>query len=52
MIFLEFTIESVDEQSAELQLVKGISQKIPVDLLSPDGYANAAALVTTYLLEL
>jgi hypothetical protein len=51
MIFLEFTIESVDEQLAELQLVKGISQKIPIDFLSPDGYANAAALVVTYLLE-
>jgi hypothetical protein len=50
MMFLEFTIESVDEQSAELQFAK-TGYKIPVDLCNPTGYADAAALVTTYLLE-
>ena len=50
MIFLEFTIESVDEQSADLRLIKP-SHQILIDLRNPDGYDDAATLVTTYLLE-
>jgi hypothetical protein len=50
MLFLEFTIESVDEQSAALRLIKP-SHEILIDLRNPDGYDNAADLVTTYLLE-
>jgi hypothetical protein len=54
MIFLEFTVESVDEKSAELQLqlAKGSSEKILIDLCNPEGYVNAAALITTCLFEL
>jgi hypothetical protein len=50
MQYLEFTIESVDEQSAELQFAK-TGRKIPIDLRNPTGYLDAAALVITYLLE-
>jgi hypothetical protein len=37
MHYLEFTIESVDEQSAELQFTK-TGHKIPIDLRTPAGY--------------
>jgi hypothetical protein len=50
LIYLEFTIESVDEQSAELQFAK-TGHTIPIDLRNPAGYLDAAALVTTYVLE-
>jgi hypothetical protein len=50
MMYLEFTIESVDEQSAELQFVK-TGHKLSIDLRNPAGYPDAAALVTTYVFE-
>lgn len=50
MMYLEFTIESVDEQSAELQFAK-TGHKLPIDLRNPAGYPDAAALATTYVLE-
>jgi len=50
MNFLEFTIESVDEEAAKLQFVKN-GHKISINLRSPTGYAEAATQVTTYLLE-
>jgi hypothetical protein len=50
MHFLEYTIESIDEQSAELQFAK-TGHKIPIDLRTPAGYPDAAALMITYVLE-
>jgi hypothetical protein len=50
MHYVEFTIESVDEQSAELQFAK-TGHKIPIDLRTPAGYPDAAARVITHVLE-
>jgi hypothetical protein len=50
MIFLEFSIESIDEQSAELQLAR-TGDRIHIDLSNPTGYADAAASIMTLLLK-
>jgi hypothetical protein len=50
MHYVDFTIESVDEQLAELQFAK-TGHKIPIDFRTPAGYPDAAARVITHLLE-
>jgi hypothetical protein len=51
MVYIEFSIESVDEKKVEL-LLAGTNQKLSIALDNPSGYADAAALTATTLREL
>jgi hypothetical protein len=50
MHYVDFTIESVNEESAELQFAK-TGHKIPIDLRTPADYPDAAARVITHILD-